>query len=264
MHIPALFYRLALFGTLLATMGTLVAYRLAPVLDKPALRNQAVPSIDLSDAYKFSRSNRPERYLRLSSVGSPKVYRVGEDTPLYELGLREGDTIVSVNGKPVPNREAAYQYLTTDMAQAGQLEVGVRRGSALLSLRAEKVVTTKAWNHARSLFESSERRLERAPTVSTLYLDHLPSMWTERSLFALQGDHRLISVNGERGESPELIAKFSHDISRYDAFLVHYERLRTRGSGYEPMWHIVEIKPERPKPSSCIPRKRYRKLAGER
>jgi len=69
-------------------------------------------------------------------VAPAVVGRALPDRPGARAGLRDGDLILSVNGRPVETFAAMYDAIQAEAAKSPELELAVRRDGSLLTLRA--------------------------------------------------------------------------------------------------------------------------------
>ena len=114
------------------------AYRLARLFDQPGAL-----------AVLGEGLRRELHYWLLQSVHGPAIRALGADIwpggPAARAGLRQGDVIVSVDGRPAVDA-AAVSYAISSRRPGDSVKLGVRRGSSeqTLTLRAEPPPATPA------------------------------------------------------------------------------------------------------------------------
>ncbi len=114
----------------------------------PSLRGNMFVPVDLLKPIlgemRSSGASRSSRraWLGLNCVeyqGAVRVIRLTPDSPADEAGLRPGDAILAVDGKPVSDLASFYKTLWSDERPERDVELDVRRGAETVRLQVHAV-----------------------------------------------------------------------------------------------------------------------------
>ena len=114
----------------------------------PSMRGNMFVPVDLLkpilDEMRSSGASRSSRraWLGLNCVeyqGAVRVIRLTPESPAEEAGLRPGDAIVAVDGKPVADLATFYKTLWSDERPEREVDLDVRRGAETIRLQVHAV-----------------------------------------------------------------------------------------------------------------------------
>lgn len=122
-----------------------IGYRLAMSGGDLCTVRTAQPGFVLHDLTQYPRADQADARAVFGFAGDPLVLAIAPDSPAAKAGLREGDALLAVDGRPVPvakpNARNSYARMETlltrlDAAAAdGMLDLRVRRGAEQLALK---------------------------------------------------------------------------------------------------------------------------------
>jgi hypothetical protein len=130
-------------GAAIASLAGSAVYRLADQRERFAFTEYVPPAKPASSAdphdgqavigYGVSFGSRPD--MTYAGDDGVRISGARAGSPAEKAGLREGDVIISLDGKPVRNLED-YSILLFSHRPGDEIEVGIQRGAETLVLKA--------------------------------------------------------------------------------------------------------------------------------